>query len=450
MASDSTAAERFKRIDEQRSLLEAGRRRCTRCQRIFPATLDFYSPASRAHPGTLSSWCKQCHRDAYRERQLSADPTRREYYEYIDQRAELTSAGERLCRACQRVFPDRDEFFYRDTSGRLVSPCKACAMQTARTSYRNARTPAQLEASADRIRLKRAGLKRCPACGRELPADEVHWHRSTHSSDGFVGYCVDCMASRGRDEKLQLKQRVIGHYGGRCVCCGESDLVVLTIDHVADDGAEHRRANRLMPGWQTYAWIERQGYPQGPFQVLCNNCNAGRAHNKGVCPHVRPVVPPPLALPCATCGRPSDSRRPLCKQCLEAVRAENGGTYPRITRCIVCGTDIEQSKTAAKMLCADCARDRIRKLVRNHMRNRRLKVVSHYSGGSPRCAVCGESEYGFLAIDHVASDGADHRRGDRSAARLDSWLLSHGLPEGFQVLCYNCNWKKYVAAGLGL
>ena len=288
-------------------------------------------------------------------------------------------------------------------------------------------------------------MKRCPNCLRELPADFEHWGGSAGTfSDGLFVYCRECRSTRDREAKAQLKRRVIGHYGGHCDCCGETDLAVLTIDHVSGDGAEHRRANRLMPGWQTYEWIEHHDYPDEQFQVLCQNCNAGRAHNRGVCPHVRPVVPPPLTLPCVRCGCASDSRRPLCTKCLEAVRAESGGTLRGISNCVACGVHIEQSRTAAKMLCADCARSRIRKLVRNHMRNRRLTVLSHYSGGSLKCALCGESEYGLLAIDHVASDGADHRRNDRGAARLHSWLLAHGMPDGFQVLCHNCNWKKYT------
>jgi hypothetical protein len=51
-------------------------------------------------------------------------------------------------------------------------------------------------------------------------------------------------------------------------------------------------------------------------------------------------------------------------------------------------------------------------------RRLRLIVLSHYSGGTPCCACCGESYMEFLAIDHVngrgrAERGKFGRYGDR-------------------------------------
>lgn len=447
LALEPDAAERYGKIDEQRTLLQQGFKRCTACERILPATRDFFSPAARGRDG-LTSRCKECVRDAARARAVRTDPSRRGHYEYIDGQAQLVGTGLRLCKDCKRTLPATDEFFYRTRSGACSSRCRECTTEASKAAYWRGRTAAQVEASAERSRLRAGGLKRCPSCERELPLDAFYWHRSSRTISGFVVYCKDCKARRERDFKLKLKRRVIDHYGGRCECCGETDLVVLTLDHVLMDGAEHRRTSRLVAGWQTYAWIERHDFPAG-FQVLCSNCNSGRAHNKGVCPHTRPVVPPSLILPCAKCGRPASTHRPLCAICLDAVRREHGGSLRNIGQCVACGATITQAKTAATMLCATCRKERTRRLVRNHMRGRRLKVLTHYSDGQLKCASCGESEYGFLAIDHVASDGAEHRRAEPSAARLDSWLLSNGLPEGFQVLCYNCNWKKY-ASSLGV
>jgi len=90
--------------------------------------------------------------------------------------------------------------------------------------------------------------------------------------------------------KQQRKQRVMNHYGGRCLCCGESCLDFLTIDHIQENGAEHRR--RIAPnhrgkgpgGDLFYRWLENNNYPVG-FQVLCYNCNIGKHRNDGICPH---------------------------------------------------------------------------------------------------------------------------------------------------------------------
>ena len=71
----------------------------------------------------------------------------------------------------------------------------------------------------------------------------------------------------------------------------------------------------------------------------------------------------------------------------------------------------------------------------------RLRVLAHYSGGSMRCACCGENEVEFLAIDHMHRDGAQHRREVRPSA-IYRWLIKHKFPPGIQVLCHNCNLAK--------
>ncbi|MFE1396776.1 hypothetical protein ACFW53_02415 [Nocardiopsis dassonvillei] len=58
---------------------------------------------------------------------------------------------------------------------------------------------------------------------------------------------------------------------------------MLTIDHVDNNGAEHRREIGG-GGEKLYRWLKREGYPPG-YQVLCFNCNVGRHLGNGVCPH---------------------------------------------------------------------------------------------------------------------------------------------------------------------
>ena len=42
------------------------------------------------------------------------------------------------------------------------------------------------------------------------------------------------------DKKRPFLRRVLDHYGRACSCCGETEPAFLTIDHVNNDGAEHR------------------------------------------------------------------------------------------------------------------------------------------------------------------------------------------------------------------
>ena len=81
----------------------------------------------------------------------------------------------------------------------------------------------------------------------------------------------------------KVRDEVISHYGGKCCCCGENNILFLTIDHKNGGGTKHRiEINRS--GLKFYYWLRQKNYPEG-FQVLCFNCNCGRARNKGMCPH---------------------------------------------------------------------------------------------------------------------------------------------------------------------
>jgi len=67
-------------------------------------------------------------------------------------------------------------------------------------------------------------------------------------------------------------------------------------------------------------------------------------------------------------------------------------------------------------------------------------VIDAYGGV---CSCCGESEPLFLEIDHINNNGAAHRKEiGRSAKALVKWLLDNDFPDGFQLLCANCNQGK--------
>ncbi len=78
---------------------------------------------------------------------------------------------------------------------------------------------------------------------------------------------------------------------------------------------------------------------------------------------------------------------------------------------------------------------------RNSHRKLRQEVLNAYGG---KCACCGETQYEFLAIDHIDGNGAAHRRENKLAkgTAFYYWLRREDWPEGFQVLCHNCNQAK--------
>lgn len=74
----------------------------------------------------------------------------------------------------------------------------------------------------------------------------------------------------------------------------------------------------------------------------------------------------------------------------------------------------------------------------------RLEALTHYSGGIPRCACCGESTLEFLCIDHINGGGNKHRKelGNAKSKNFARWLKHNNYPAGFQTLCHNCNMAK--------
>jgi hypothetical protein len=83
----------------------------------------------------------------------------------------------------------------------------------------------------------------------------------------------------------RAKDKVFDFYGRRCVCCGEINPSLLTLDHKEGGGKQHREdVGSTLKGYGLYRWIIRNDYP-AIFQTLCWNCNCGRAKNDGVCPH---------------------------------------------------------------------------------------------------------------------------------------------------------------------
>jgi len=90
------------------------------------------------------------------------------------------------------------------------------------------------------------------------------------------------------NRRQKVREAVFNAYGGfRCACCDESEPMFLTIDHVNNDGAEHRKKLKSKigkSGTAFFDWLKRNNFPSG-FQVLCRNCNWGKHVNHGTCPH---------------------------------------------------------------------------------------------------------------------------------------------------------------------
>jgi hypothetical protein len=134
-----------------------------------------------------------------------------------------------------------------------------------------------------------AGL--CSYCGKNPP------------KDGRIG-CVECLKKKvsgtlsytraHKDRAALYRKRIrkaaIDKYGGVCVCCKESNFMLLTIDHVNNDGGAERKAEsgrNSVSSTSMYLFLLRSDV-RTDLQVLCYNCNLGKYANGGVCPHIDP------------------------------------------------------------------------------------------------------------------------------------------------------------------
>jgi len=74
--------------------------------------------------------------------------------------------------------------------------------------------------------------------------------------------------NRGRTSKLHHEAVVV--LGGVCVYCGITDIRVLQIDHIHNNGMEERRKTS---NTQIYRKIIKDPNSRENYQILCANCN---------------------------------------------------------------------------------------------------------------------------------------------------------------------------------
>lgn len=184
----------------------------------------------------------------------------------------------KTCPKCKQDFPS-DEFRPHPETGKYRSAyCAPC-----RRVYERERRQGNPEAERDRQKqwrqrnwdaAKRSQYKWREANPEAWQANQKRW-RDKH------------LNSYMRDKRKQTRDAVFAHYGERCACCGEAQPLFLSIDHVANNGAEHRRSLKGQignGGSSFFDWLVRSGFPNG-FQTLCRNCNWGKHANGGTCPH---------------------------------------------------------------------------------------------------------------------------------------------------------------------
>ncbi len=103
-------------------------------------------------------------------------------------------------------------------------------------------------------------------------------YKETHKEE-IKGWWVEYYKKNAEKRREYARQRnkdqkelVYNHYGRKCCHCGIEDMRVLTIDHINNDGAAHRKKLFNNGGNSFNRWLCKNNFPEG-FQTLCRNCN---------------------------------------------------------------------------------------------------------------------------------------------------------------------------------
>ncbi len=201
----------------------------------------------------------------------------------------------RMCAACRERVRLTDE--KRRKENRAKGLCVQCGKQLPEdTGPECATCHARAQLAGAKLRKGRKAKRLCHECGKKLSEDDKGTRCSTcrarakrdnakrrkeRTDKGLCPCgspttperktCERCQTRTARF-KAKIKDEVFAAYGGyKCACCGETHKEFLQIDHVNNDGAEHRR--KIGGSGRLYGWLKKHGFPQEGFQVLCLNCN---------------------------------------------------------------------------------------------------------------------------------------------------------------------------------
>ena len=121
--------------------------------------------------------------------------------------------------------------------------------------------------------LRKKNSKICSKCNLALGNKWRKENRKRANANALKHYYKNPQKHHKVVHKARVKVRIDmnAEYGGKCSNCGISDIDILDIDHINNNGAEDRRNN--LYGYNLYRHLKKKGYPKDEYQLLCKNCN---------------------------------------------------------------------------------------------------------------------------------------------------------------------------------
>ncbi len=162
-----------------------------------------------------------------------------------------------------------------------------------------------------------------------------------------------------------------------------------------------------------------------------------------------------LAGLCTGCGSSSLASKTMCDPCLikSNTRAKASGKRLYAERkaaglCVDCGdnTLATNGRVRCDFHADESALDNLR---RYRTQTPVLKIETFMAYGGVSCATigCAVVDIDVLTLDHINNNGAAHRKSlnmKNGGSGFYRKLQKDNYPPGYQVLCLNCNYKKYL------
>jgi predicted transposase YbfD/YdcC len=217
-------------------------------------------------------------------------------------------SGRKLCEYCLRKSAEKTARHRQKKKDSGL--CLSCGTQVDGQKFCN-KCKESVATTSHNSYVKRYSIRKkknqCTVCGGEIAIDaiscrkcldkQIDRQKAIRDKNTHGGLCVQCGGDLGsstgkrcktciekrnewyqgsttqdKDKKRRDNHRVevLEHYGGKCVCCGETEPYFLAVDHISGDGNSHRRKiNKWGSGF--FKWLIDNQFPDG-FQVLCHNC----------------------------------------------------------------------------------------------------------------------------------------------------------------------------------
>jgi len=132
----------------------------------------------------------------------------------------------------------------------------------------------------------------------------------------------------------------------------------------------------------------------------------------------------------------------FCIGCREELNDKNWYPSSKIRRDYRCKSC---QKNKGKIYYSEHRNDMLKKSLKSQkIRKIKLKfeIISHYSNNKMECMKCGFKDMRALSIDHIHGGGRKHRKQLGIISNFYEWLKKNNYPEGYQVLCMNCQFIK--------